>query len=129
VAIEGTGTWTSEPGIEGFAAIFGPRLYLGTAGRTEPFLAFDAGLFHASVDPGSVRATFYLDRLPAGAPREVFNDFVAAGGGGLDVHLGGHFWIRPDARVLVAIDGWRTHWMAMAGVHFAYRFAARSSAP
>jgi hypothetical protein len=129
VAIEGTGVWTSEPGIDGFAALFGPRIYLSTSGRVAPFLTVAGGLFHASVDPTAVRSSFYLDRLPPPSLEKAFNDFVAVGGGGAELHLGGRFWIRPDARVLMVVDGWRTHWFATAGCYVAFRFIERPPAP
>jgi hypothetical protein len=130
VALEGSGTWVQEPGVDGFAALFGARVYLNTTGRMAPFLTAEAGLFHASVDPAESRAPdFYLDRTVPGSPEKAFNDFVAAGGGGLDVHIGGRLWLRPDARVLVAVDGWRTNVLMLAGAHFSYRFSLPQGAP
>ena len=41
----------TEPGVDGFAALFGARAYLNTTGRLAPFILVGAGLFHASVDP------------------------------------------------------------------------------
>ena len=38
VAIEGSGSWLDEPGVDGFAAIIGPRIYLNTGGRAVTFL-------------------------------------------------------------------------------------------
>jgi hypothetical protein len=128
VVIEGSGTWMSEPGTDGFAAVFGPRFYLNTTGRTSPFLTAEAGLYHASVNSTDPDASdFYRDRMLPGSPEKAFNDFVAAGGGGLDVHLSGRIWARPAARVLMVVDGWRTHTMFVAGVHLSYSFTRISS--
>ena len=56
-------SWVSRPGVDGFAALFGARVYLNTTGRTAPFVTAEAGLFHASVTPSDSRAPdFYLDR-------------------------------------------------------------------
>ena len=130
VALEGSGAWVSEPGVDGFAALFGARVYLNTTGRIAPFILGGAGLFHASVDPAESRAPdFYLDRTLPGSPEKVFNDFVAAGGAGLDMHVGGRVWLRPDARLLVVVDGWRTNVLMLAGVHFTYRFTGTQGSP
>jgi len=130
VALEGSGSWVSEPGVDGFAALFGARVYLNTRGRTSPFVTAEAGLFHASVTPSDSRApSFYLDRTVPGSPEKAFNDFVGAGGAGLDVHIGGPLWVRPDARLLVVVDGWRANVMMLAGVHFTYRFIGTKGAP
>ena len=130
VAIEGSGSWTPTLAPDGFAALFGPRIYLNTSGRTAPFVTIEAGLFHASVDrtkPGV--SDFYLDRMPLGSPETAFNDFVAAGGGGLDVRVKGRLWARPHARFLVVVDGWRTYLVAVAGLHLSYRFTALGTGP
>jgi hypothetical protein len=130
VALEGSGSWVTEPGVDGFAALFGARVYLHTTGRASPFLTVEGGLFHASVDPSDSRAPdFYLDRTVPGSPEKAFNDFVAAGGAGFDVHLGGRIWLRPDARLLVAVDGWRTNVMMLTGVHVSYRFTGTPGSP
>lgn len=130
VLIEGSGSWMSEPGVDGFAALIGPRVYLNLTGRATPFLSADAGLYHASVDSVDPDASrFYRDRMFQGSPEKVFNDFAAGFGGGLDVHLTGHLWLRPAVRMLVAVDGWRTHSMAQAGFHISYNFMRVSSSP
>ena len=130
VALEGSGAWMAEPGVEGFAALFGARAYLNTTGRLAPFILVGAGLFHASVDPAESGAPdFYLDRTLPGSPEKVFNDFVAAGGAGLDMHVGGRVWLRPDARLLVVVDGWRSNVLMLAGVHFTYRFTGTQGSP
>ena len=130
VALEGSGSWTSEPGVDGFAALFGARVYLKTASRAAPFITMEGGLFHASVDSTDPRAPdFYLDRTVPGFTEKVFNDFVAAGGGGFDVHVGGHLWLRPDARLLVVVDGWRTNVLMLAGLHVTFRFAGTPGSP
>ena len=130
LALEGSGTWVSEPGVDGFAALFGTRLYLNTTGRTTPFITVEAGLFHASVTPSDSGApSFYLDRTLPGSPEKAFNDFVGAGGAGLDVHVGGPLWVRPDAKVLFVVDGWRANVLMLAGVHFTYRFGGPQGSP
>ena len=130
VALEGSGAWVTEPGVDGFAAMFGARVYLNTTGRVAPFITAEGGLFHASVDPSESRAPdFYLDRTIPGSPEKAFNDFVGATGAGLDVHVGGRVWVRPDARLLVVVDGWRANVLMLAGVHFTYRFAGTPGSP
>lgn len=130
VLIEGSGSWLSEPGADGFAALIGPRVYLNTTGRAAPFLNVEAGLYHASVDSIDPDASdFYRDRMFPGSPETVFNDFATAFGGGVDVHLKGHIWARPTVRMLVAIDGWRTHSLVQAGFHISYNFTRVSSSP
>jgi hypothetical protein len=130
VALEGSGSWVSQPGVDGFAALFGARMYLDTSSRAAPFLTVEGGLFHASVDGSDARtSSFYLDRTVPGFTKKVFNDFVAAAGGGLDVHLGGRIWLRPDARLLVVVDGWRTNTLMLAGCHFTYRFGGVPGSP
>jgi hypothetical protein len=54
---------------------------------------------------------------------------VGAGGAGLDVHIGGPLWVRPDARLLIVVDGWRANVMMLAGVHFTYRFIGTRGTP
>lgn len=128
--LEGSASWMSEPGADGFAALFGPRFYLNTTGRATPFVNAEAGLYHASVDSIDPDASdFYRDRMFPGSPEKVFNDFVTAFGGGLDVHLKGHIWLRPAAKMLVVIDGWKTHSLAQAGVHISYSFTRIGSSP
>jgi hypothetical protein len=130
VALEGSGAWVEEPGVDGFAAMFGARVYLNTTGRTSPFVTVAGGLFHANVDPSESRAPdFYRDRTLPGSPEKAFNDFVASGGAGLDVHVSGRLWLRPDARLLVVVDGWRAHVLMLAGVHFTYRFTGTQGSP
>jgi hypothetical protein len=130
VALEGSGSWVKDAGVDGFAALFSARMYLSTTRRTVPFLIAGAGLFHASVDPADSRAPdFYLDRTVPGSGEKAFNDFVAAGGAGLDVHVRGHLWFRPDARLLAVVDGWRSNVLMLAGLHFTYRFSGTPGAP
>jgi hypothetical protein len=130
VALEGSGSWVSEPGVDGFAALFGARVYLNTASRSAPFVTVEGGLFHASVDGSDSRAPdFYLDRTVPGFTEKAFNDFVAAAGGGVDVHVGGPLWLRPDARLLVVVDGWRANVLMLAGFHFTYRFSGAPGSP
>lgn len=123
VALEGSGAWVEDPGVDGLAALFGARVYLRTSERVVPFVTAEAGLFHATVDPADPDVPdLYRDRTIPGTPEKAFNDFVAAGGAGLDVHVGGRIWLRPDARVLVVVDGYRANLLMLAGVHFTYRF-------
>jgi len=131
VALEGSGSWIDEDdGVDGFAAMFGARVYLNTTRRMAPFLIAGAGLFHASVDPSDSRApAFYLDRTIPGSPEKAFNDFVAAGGAGLDVHVRGRLWLRPDAQLLVVVDGWRSNVLMLAGFHATYRFGGTPGSP
>ena len=130
VALEGSGSWVSQPGVDGFAALFGARMYLDSSNRASPFLTVEGGLFHASVDGSDSRTSgFYLDRTVPGFTKKVFNDFVAAAGGGLDVHVGGRLWVRPDARLLVVVDGWKTNTLMLAGFHFTYRFGGVPGSP
>jgi hypothetical protein len=63
------------------------------------------------------------------SPEKVFNDFVAAAGGGIDLHVSGRVWVRPDARLMMVVDGWRSHWLGVAGVHLAFEFAGRTPSP
>jgi len=130
LALEGSGTWIEQPGVDGFAALFGTRVYLKTTGDMTPFVAVEGGLFHATVDSSqSELPDLYGLRTIPGAPEKKFNDFVAAGGGGLDLHVGGRLWFRPDARLLVVVDGWRANVLMLAGAHFTYRFTGTSSSP
>ena len=128
LAIEGSGTWTGEPDVDGFAAIFGPRFYFGSAGRA--FISAEAGLFHASVNSANPDTPqFYLNRMPGVPVEKAFNDFVGGGGGGLDLRVRGRLWMRPQVRMLVVVDGWTTHLIAVSGVHFTYKFTPPSSTP
>ena len=130
IALEGSGTWIEQPGVDGFAALFGTRVYLKTTGDTTPFVTAEGGLFHATVDSSqSELPDLYGLRTIPGAPEKKFNDFVAAGGAGLDLHVGGRLWFRPDARLLVVVDGWRANVLMLAGAHFTYRFSGASSSP
>jgi hypothetical protein len=131
IAIEGSASWVGEPHTDGFAAVFGPRFYLRATGRTTAFVTTEVGLFHASVSPLDPEAPrFYLDRMPATVPvEEVFNDFVAALGGGLDLRLTGHLWMRPHVRVLMVVDGWRMRTLAVPGVHLTYKFGEPVGTP
>jgi hypothetical protein len=130
LAIEGSGTWTGEPDVDGFAAIFGPRVYLGSTGRAAAFVSAEAGLFHASVNGVNPDTPeFYLNRMPGVPVEKAFNDFVAGAGGGVDLRVRGRLWMRPQVRMLFVIDGWTTHLVAVPGVHFTYRFTAPSSTP
>ena len=122
VALQGGGIWVDESGVDGFAALFGARVYLNTRERVTPFVTAEAGLFNASVDSTNPDIPdLYGDRIATGFT-ETFNDFVGAGGVGLDIHVGGRIWLRPDARLLVVVDGWRANVLMLAGVHFTYRF-------
>jgi hypothetical protein len=123
VALQGGGSWVEDPGVDGLAALFGARVYLQTSERVSPFVTAEAGLFHATVDSSDPDVDdLYRERTIPGAPEKAFNDFVGAAGAGLDVHVGGRVWLRPDARLLVVVDGWRTNLLMLAGVHFTYRF-------
>ena len=130
VALEGSGTWIEQPGVDGFAALFGTRVYLKTTGGMTPFITAEAGLFHATVDSlQSELPDLYGLRTIPGAPEKKFNDFVAAGGAGVDLRVGGRIWFRPDARLLVVVDGYRANVVMLAGAHFTYRFSGTSSSP
>jgi len=130
VAIEGSGAWLDEPGVDGFAGLIGPRIYLNTTGRAVTFVTVEAGLYHASVDSSHPDAAdFYTDRTFPGAPVKAFNDFVAAFGGGVDMRLRGRLWVRPHVRVLTVVDGWKTHGAALAGLHLSYKFGQPPSGP
>jgi hypothetical protein len=129
VAIEGSGSWTGDPGTDGFAALIGPRFYLTSPRRATPFITAEAGLFHASVNPANLDAPdFYLDRI-TGPLEKAFNDFVAAGGAGFDLRLTGHWWMRPQVRMLMVVDGWRMWTLAVPGIHVSYRFGEPTSTP
>jgi hypothetical protein len=130
VAIEGSGSWMPTLGPQGFAALFGPRIYLRTTGRASPYITLEGGLFHASVDPAAGGVPdFYLDRMEPSSPEKAYNDFVAAAGGGFDMRVKGRIWIRPHARFLVAVDGWRTYSSAIAGVHLSFKFSDLATGP
>ena len=128
VVIEGGGSWVPNSGVDGFAALFGTRLYTSLRHRASPFLSLEGGLFHASVSGSDPDVPdFYRDRMIPGAGEKAFNDFVAAGGGGFDVHLRGRMWLRPTGRVLVVVDGWRSHVMFLGGLNLSFSFGGSSS--
>ena len=124
VTLEGSGWWTDEPSVEGFAALFGPRVNLVSPRRVIPFVSGEAGIFRSIIDATKEDVpAFYLDRMPEGPLHRTFDDLALAVGGGVDIYLERHVSLRPHARLVLVTADSQVRPLAVYGVHVTYHFA------
>lgn len=125
LGLEGGGWWTREPGVEGFAALFGPRFSFQTSLKLAPFVAMGVGLFHSEVDTNRADApAFYTDRMED-PQHNTFNDFALAPSGGVEVRMSTHVMLRPELRVLMVTSGDGVRVSTMYGVAAIYNFLGK----
>jgi hypothetical protein len=130
VAVEGGGWWLDEPAIEGFAALLGPRISFASMRGAMPFVSAEVGVFRSSVDATDPDVpSFYLERMTSGPLRRTFDDFVVAGGGGVDVRIKRSLSLRPHGRVLLVTADSNVRAVVMFGVHLAFNFFAQPVLP
>jgi len=132
--LEGRGMWfDTGRGAEAFAAVLGSRVPLLPARPVVPFLSAGVGVYRATFDSmSSTMPRFYQRRMMSGAAglqRRVFDDFVVALGGGVDVFLARHLVLRPDVTVLLVAARSDMRAVPVVGVHLAYHFESHPITP
>ena len=122
--IEGRGAWFRRPDNvpADFTAQIGAQIPLLPRAAVVPYVLGGVGMYRATVEPGSDVPAFYLDRMPAGSAREIFQDVTLVFGGGADVFLTSHIAIRPEVTFPVIMSGSDHLTKAIWGVHVAYHF-------
>jgi len=126
-ALEGRATWFRlNEDVPDFAATMAAHVPLTTMRSFRPFVTGGLGMYRATYDAQSGAVpTFYQSRMPQGfAGRRAFEDFLVTFGGGVDVHLTDHFFVRPEVNMmLVTADGDHRQ-MGLYGVQLVYHFEA-----
>src|SRR4029078_13336424 len=124
VTVEGRGIWmTKDPGRNEFLVALNAIVPLQPLRHVVPFALAGVGMYQASVDAptGDVPA-FYQQRLH-GHPRATFEDLALPFGGGATVFVTSHIAIRPEASLILIMNGGETRTVGLYGVHVAYHFA------
>jgi len=125
LALEGRATWFRvENDLTDFAATMSAHVPLSTGRSILPFLSGGVGMYRATVDSrSSIGQDFYSDRLAAGfVGRRPFEDFLVTVGGGVDVHVTDHFFLRPEANLLLVTTSANDRNLGMFGVQLVYHF-------
>ena len=95
--IEGRGAWFHRNQVPAdFHAQLGAQIPLLPRAAVVPYVLGGVGMYRATVEPGSDVPAFYLDRMPPGSAREIFQDVTLVFGGGADVFFTSHVAIRPE---------------------------------
>jgi hypothetical protein len=81
-------------------------------------------MYRATVDSGSnVVPELYRSRLGDGfVGRRTFQDFLITFGGGVDMRLTNHFFVRPEATMLVVTAQADHRQLGVYGVQLVYHF-------
>ena len=129
LALEGRATWFRlNEDMPDFAATMSAHVPLTTARSFQPFLTGGLGMYRATYDARSSDAPeFYRTRMTEGgviAGRRTFQDFLVTFGGGVDVHLTDHFFLRPEANMMLVAAQANHRQMGMYGVQLVYHFEA-----
>lgn len=125
--IEGRGAWFQRNQVPAdFSAQIGAQIPLIPRAAVVPYVLAGVGMYRATVEPGSDVPAFYLDRMPPGSAREIFQDVTLAIGGGVDIFLNSHVAIRPEVSFPVILSGSSHLTKAIWGVHVAYHFEEHS---
>lgn len=135
-AIEGAGRWIDR-GVDSSAFAGEVSALLGLAGTRDSFVPYVLACvgFHRRTFDGVSRATeptFYGRRFRASGAfgdSEAFTDPTLVVGTGVDVALGRNVVVRPDIRVLVAVNDGRRHPVAVVSIALGYRFEHKPVTP
>jgi len=125
LAVEGRATWFRvNEETPDFAATMAAHVPL-TSGRSFlPFLAGGLGMYRATFDSrSSGMPEFYRNRMAAGfVGRRTFEDFLITFGGGVDMRLTNHFFLRPEVNMMVVTTQADHRQMGVYGVQVVYHF-------
>jgi len=125
LAVEGRATWFRvNEQTPDFSATMAAHVPL-TRGRSfQPFFAGGLGMYRATVDSqSSVVPEFYRNRMADGfVGSRTFQDFLVTFGGGVDVRLTNHFFVRPEANMMVVTAQADHRQMGVYGVQVVYHF-------
>ena len=124
-AVEGHATWfrVNEDGGD-FAATMSAHVPLTTGRSFLPFLTGGLGMYRATVDSrSSVVPEFYRNRLADGfIGSRTFQDFLVTFGGGVDMRLTNHFFLRPEANLMLVTTQADHRQVGVYGLHLVYHF-------
>jgi hypothetical protein len=124
-AVEGRATWFRvNEDTPDFTATMAAHVPV-TRGRVfQPFVAGGIGMYRATVDSGSsVVPEFYRNRMADGfVGRRTFQDFLVTFGGGVDMRLTNHFFVRPEANMMVVTTQADHRQVGVYGVELVYHF-------
>jgi hypothetical protein len=124
-AVEGSATWFSvNDQATDFAATMAAHVPLTTRRSFLPFLTGGLGMYRATVDArSSVVPEFYRNRMTDGfVGTQTFQDFLVTFGGGVDMRLTDHFFVRPEANLMLVIAQGSHRQMGVYGVQLVYHF-------
>jgi opacity protein-like surface antigen len=122
VSVEGRGIWmTTDPGSDFYVAL-NALVPLRSLRNVVPFATAGIGMYRATVDvrDGDV-PDFYQQRMN-GRPSAAFQDVALPFGGGANVFVTSHVAIRPEASVILVVNGSETRTVGLYGIHVAYHF-------
>ena len=122
LTIEGRGMWlTTDPGTDFYVAL-NAIVPFWTVRNVEPFASAGVGMYRATVDAATAAVPdFYQQRLN-GHRRGTFEDVAWPLGAGANVFVTSHIAIRPEASLLLVMNGGETRRVGLYGVHVAYHF-------
>ena len=122
LAFEGRAAWfpmNDKP--SDFAATLAANLSLMAPRTVVPFMTFGAGMYRATFNSASTDIPdFYRQRMPEGPGTHTFQDFLMTIGGGLNVFVGSHLAIRPDASLMLVTTTSDVRPVGTIGVQFVY---------
>jgi hypothetical protein len=123
-AVEGRAIWFGVNDATDFAATMAGHVPLTTGRSFRPFLTGGLGMYRATVNPQSPDVDeFYRNRLPDGSVGlRTFQDFLITFGGGVDIHLTNHFFLRPEANMMLVTTQADHRQMGLYGVQLVYHF-------
>jgi hypothetical protein len=139
-ALEGAARWMHHgPASNGYAGELAALVGLGGRRDTAvPYLTVGVGFQRRNFDlaagaPVDDVPAFYRRRLGASGAgvggRRSFADPTLVAGAGVDIALSRNVVLRPDVRVLFAVDGGRHATTTVAVVNLGYRFEHRPVTP
>lgn len=123
LALEGRATWFRvNPDVPDFAATMAAHVPLMTRRSVLPFVTGGIGMYRATYDSQSSAANaFYQNRMgDAITGRRTFQDFLVTFGAGVDVHLTDHFFLRPEANMMLVTGDGNYRPMGLYGVQLVY---------
>ena len=123
LALEGRATWFDvNPDTPDFAATMAAHVPLMTRRSVLPFVTGGLGMYRATYDSQSSAANaFYQNRMgDAVTGRRTFQDFMVAFGAGVDVHLTDHFFLRPEANMMLVTGDGNYRPIGLYGVQLVY---------
>jgi hypothetical protein len=129
LSFEGRGTWFNvNEGPSDFTATLATHVALLRPRRAVPFVSAGVGMYRATVNSAwADLPDFYRLRLSPDAPgNHTFQDFLMTFGGGVNVFVGSHLALRPEANLMLVTTTNDARPVGMYGLQVVYHFEAHT---